>query len=134
MRFGNPNSTLDLCTPTPTRSRAEYCEQRVRKAGAAEATDSMPIDQLHEAAGPGLARLVEDPGPRSLAEEQAANRCDADQGAPREQAHSGSFGRVTQWAKADEGADDEIAMCHANLDAPLPVLEALAVDSQVVEE
>merc|ERR1712050_2337 len=128
IRSGRPNSTLELCTPTPPSLRAEDGEQRVREASATKTADGVPIDQLHEAAGPGLARLVEDPRPRSLAEEQATNRGDADQGAPREQAHSGSFGRVTQWAKADEGADDEIAMGHADLDATLPVLETLTVD------
>mmetsp|Transcript_99790 Transcript_99790/g.277875 ORF Transcript_99790/g.277875 Transcript_99790/m.277875 type:complete len:274 (+) Transcript_99790:214-1035(+) len=104
------------------------------KAGAANAAKCVPIDHLLEAGSWGITLLVKECGLDRRPEQEAANRHDADESTAGKQAHGGSLGSVAQGAKRHERADDEVAVCHADLEAALPGLQPVAVEGQVVDK
>merc|ERR1712028_312997 len=100
------------------------------KASATETADRVPIDHLLEASG----RLVEQGWLDGGAEDQATDGHDADNSGTAKQADSRGLGCVTQRAEGCEGADQEVAVCHADLDAALPRFQAITVESHRLQE
>merc|ERR1711879_1132259 len=80
------------------------------------------------------ALLVEESWLEGSAGEEATGGHKTNDGAAAEQANSSSHGCVPQRPEAHEGADDEVAMSHADLDAALPWLETLSVEGSVLDE
>merc|ERR1711972_685990 len=83
---------------------------------------------------PGVALLVEELRLDRRAEEEATHGDHADERATAQQANRGCLGCVTQRPEAHEGANDEVAVGHADLKAALPRLQALAVESEIRKE
>lgn len=65
---------------------------------------------------------------------RASDGHDAHDGAAAQETHSGSLRRVPQRTQGGERSDQEVAVRHANLQAALPRLQALAVEGQCAQE
>mmetsp|Transcript_2877 Transcript_2877/g.6897 ORF Transcript_2877/g.6897 Transcript_2877/m.6897 type:complete len:376 (-) Transcript_2877:18-1145(-) len=110
----------------------------MREPSATHAAEGVPIDHLRVAGALFVARAVEalDLAVHLAlgdAEDEAADGDHADEHAAAEQADRRRLGRVAQRAQGDEGPDDEVAVGHADLQAALPRLQAIAVEGQVLD-
>mmetsp|Transcript_101816 Transcript_101816/g.265810 ORF Transcript_101816/g.265810 Transcript_101816/m.265810 type:complete len:214 (+) Transcript_101816:164-805(+) len=108
------------------------------EAGTANATEGVPVDHLRVAGALFVARAVEalDLAVHLAlgdAEDEAADGDHADEHAAAEQADRRRLRGVAQRAQGHEGPDDEVAVRHADLETPLPRLQAIAVEGQVLD-
>merc|ERR1719291_629200 len=115
----------------PHGSAPEDRQEGMREAGAAEATDNVPLDHLLKAVSGLVAGLVEEGGRLGDRGNGAADGGHEDDRAPGEQANRRGLGRVAQRAQGDERSDDEVAVRHADFDSALPRLQALAEHGHV---
>mmetsp|Transcript_14982 Transcript_14982/g.31369 ORF Transcript_14982/g.31369 Transcript_14982/m.31369 type:complete len:304 (+) Transcript_14982:314-1225(+) len=102
------------------------------EAGATDAPDGMPVDQLNEAGGWRVALLVKELRLDGGAEDETAHGDDADHRAAAQEANRGRLGCVAQRPQGDKRPDEEVTMGHADLQAALPGLQAFAVEGHGV--
>mmetsp|Transcript_102842 Transcript_102842/g.185570 ORF Transcript_102842/g.185570 Transcript_102842/m.185570 type:complete len:298 (+) Transcript_102842:216-1109(+) len=93
----------------------------------------MPVDHLVESGGRPVSRLVKECGLDGSAKDQAADGHDANDGTAAEQADSRSLWRVPEGTQGHKRTNEEVAVSHADLNAPLPRLQAFTVEGHVLD-